>query len=101
MAIFWLRQFPRIFPILRITARLLVASVGGYALAVALAFVLARGLPMPRAEATVTASLAAILAMPAAAIWAYAVPRLWQAAAGIAGLAALFGGIAALIGQPG
>jgi hypothetical protein len=88
-------------PFVRATARLLLASAGGYALAVALAYALARGLPTSRAEASVIASLAAILAMPAAAIWAYAMPRFWQAAAGILGLAAVFAAIAFLIGQPG
>lgn len=93
--------FLRAIPLVRATVRLLLASAGGYALAVALAFLLARALPMSRAEATITASLVAILAMPAAAIWAYGVPRLWHAAAGILGLVALCGAIAALVGQPG
>lgn len=94
-------SFRRVAPIARATVRLLLASVGGYALAAAVAAVLARGLPMPRAEAAVAASLAALLAMPAAAIWAYAVPRLWNVAAGILGVTAVCGGIALLIGQPG
>lgn len=95
------RSLARAIPLVRATARLLLASAGGYALAVALAYALARGLPTSRAEATVIASLASILAMPAAAIWAYALPRLWQAAAGILGLAAFFAAIAFLMGQPG
>lgn len=94
------QSFQRAVPIVRATTRLLLASAGGYALAVALAFALARILPMPRAEATTAASLAAILAMPAAAIWAYGVPQLWRAAAGLLGLAALCAAAALLIGQP-
>ncbi|MDO9368672.1 MAG: iron transporter [Sphingopyxis sp.] len=95
------QSLARAIPIVRATARLLLASAGGYALAVALAYALARGLPTSRAEATVIASLVSIFAMPAAAIWAYAVPRLWQAGAGILGLTAVLAGIAFLIGQPG
>ena len=96
-----LQSLTRTIPVVRAIARLLLASVGGYALAVALAYALARGLPASRAEATVIASLAAIFAMPAAAIWAYAMPRLWQAGTGILGLTAVLAGIAFLIGQPG
>ncbi|HEY0596514.1 iron transporter [Sphingopyxis sp.] len=90
----------RAIPVARAIARLLLASAGGYAFAVAVAYVVARGLPMERAEATVVASLAAILAMPAAAIWAYGVPRLWHAAAGILGATAICAAIAWSIGQP-
>lgn len=94
------QSFPRALPVVRAIARLLLASAGGYGLAVALAYALARGLPMARSEATVTASLAAILAMPVAAVWAYGTPRLWQAAGGIAGLTAVLAAIAWTIGQP-
>ncbi len=90
----------RAIPVVRAIARLLLASVGGYIFAVALAYALARGLPMERAEATVAASLAAILAMPAAAVWGYGTPRLWHAAAGILGLTAVCAAIAWSIGQP-
>lgn len=94
------QPFLRILPIARAVARLLLASVGGYAFAVALAYALARGLPMVRAEATITASLAAIFAMPAAAIWVYGTPRLWHAAAGLAGAIVFCAAVAWMIGRP-
>lgn len=90
----------RVIPVAFALGRLLLASVGGYGLAVALAYALARGLPVARSEAAVAASLAAILAMPAAAIWTYATPRLWQASCGILGLTAGLAAVAWLIGQP-
>ena len=88
-------------PVARALLRLLLASVGGYALATAAAFALARALPMSRAEAAVAAALAAVLVMPAAAVWAYGVPRLRHAAAGILGATAICAALALLIGQPG
>ena len=85
---------------LRALARLLLAGAGGYALAAAGAMALARGLPGSRVEAAIWGALAAVLLMPAAAIWAYAAPRLWQAAAGIVGVIAVLAVIAVLLGQP-
>ncbi len=85
---------------LAIATRIFSASLGGYLLASAAAFALARGLPLSRAEATTAASLAAILVMPAAAIWAFAAQRAWRAIADIVGLAALLGCIAWLLGRP-
>lgn len=96
----WPQPLLDTLPVARATARLFVASAGGYAFAVALAYMLARAWPAPRAEATIAASLAAILAMPIAAIWAYGVPRLRYAAAGIAVMTALCAIVAALLGQP-
>lgn len=94
------RSLRRSVPVARALLRLLLASVGGYALATAAAFALARALPMSRAEAAVAAALAAVLVMPAAAVWAYAVP-LRHAAAGILGATAICAALALLIGQPG
>lgn len=90
----------RALPATRAVIRLLLASVGGYLLAVALVCALARGLPMARSEAAVTASLVAILAMPAATVWTYGTPRLSHAAGGIAGLTAVLAAIAWMIGPP-
>lgn len=95
-----LQSLRRAVPAVRAVARLLLASVGGYGLAVALAYALARGLPVARSEATVFASLAAILAMPVAAIWTYGTPRLGRAAGGILGLTAVLAAAAWMIGQP-
>jgi hypothetical protein len=96
---------PRSFPLLRrrvgLVARILCLSVGGYGLAAASAFALARGLPASRAEAATAASLVAVLVMPAAAVWAFAAPRAWLAVAGIFGLAGMLALIAWLLGQPG
>ena len=80
--------------------RILSASIGGYALAVACSFALARALPMTRAEASIAASLAAVLTMPAAAIWAFAARRARDAFAGIAGATLILAALAWLIGQP-
>ena len=95
------RSLRRSAPAARALLRLLLASVGGYALATAAAFALARALPMSRAEAAVAAALVAVLVMPAAAVWAYGVPRLRHAAAGIVGATAICAALALLIGQPG
>lgn len=80
--------------------RILSASLGGYALAVACSFALARTLPMTRAEASIAASLAAVLTMPAAAVWAFAAQRARDAFAGIAGATLILAALAWLIGQP-
>lgn len=61
---------------------------------------MARGLPAPRIEAATWGALAAIVLMPAAVVWAYATPRLWQAAAGVLGGVAVLAAIAALMGPP-
>jgi len=63
-----------------IAMRTLAATIGAYALASALAMALARTLPLSRAEATCLAAMVAVLAMPAAVIWAFAartVTRAW------------------------
>jgi len=83
-----------------LAARIASASIGGYALAVATAFAVARGLPISRVEAMTTASLLAILAMPAAAIWSFAAPGPRSATAGVFGLTTLFALAAWLLGQP-
>ena len=80
--------------------RLAAASLGGYLLAVALAFFLARALPLERAEATTAAALAAILVMPAVAIWAFADARAWRVFFGVAGMTALLALLARLLGAP-
>lgn len=83
-----------------VSTRILSASIGGYALAVACSFALARALPMTRAEASVAAALGAVLTMPAAAVWAFAAQRARDAFAGIVGAALVLAAVAWLIGRP-
>lgn len=85
-------------PRLAVTARILSASVGAYLLAAAAAFLLARLLPMDRAESATAATLVALLVMPAAAVWAFSPIALRWAAGGIWGAAALMSAIAFLHG---
>jgi len=85
---------------LGLAIRIVSASVGGYLLAVATAFAVARIFPASRVEAATTASLVAILMMPLAAIWAFAARRAWMAFAGIAGLTLILALLAWLSGRP-
>lgn len=89
---------PRARRVLAIATRVLTASFGGYALAVAGAFLLARGLPMSRAEATTAASMLAVLIMPAAAIWAVAASSAPRALGGLVAAIVSIGGIAWILG---
>ncbi len=81
-----------------LAVRIAVALPGSYGLAVATAFLVARALPASRVEAATIASLTAFLAIPAAAIWAFAAASAWRALAGVAGPALLFGVLAWLLG---
>ena len=94
------RPFPPLRRRAAIATRIFCLSVGGYGLAAATAYALARGLPASRAEAATAASLVAVLVMPAAAVWACAAPRAWLAAASIFGLAGVLALVAWLLGQP-
>lgn len=85
-------------PRIAVTARILSGSVGAYLLASAAAFLLARLLPMDRSESATTATLVALLVMPAAAIWAFSPVALRWSAGGTWGTAALFAAIAFLHG---
>ena len=72
-----------------IAMRLLAGAGGGYALAALFTMVLAIGLPMPRAEAVLTATMASFAVYAAAIVWAFAAPGVLRAWAGMAAVAAL------------
>lgn len=56
-----------------VAARIAAATFGAYALAAALSMALARALPMSRSEATTTATMLGVIALPAAVIRIFAV----------------------------
>jgi hypothetical protein len=83
---------------LAVVSRLVAALAGGYGVAALLAIAGAWALPMGREEASTTATLVAIVAMPVAAMgcfWAKSAARAWI---GILAFAALFAGIALAAG---
>jgi len=84
--------------IVALGARIAAASIGGYGLAAASAVFLARALPMSRVEAATAATLIAFLAMPAAAVWAFATSTAWRALGGIVLMTLLLGATAWLLG---
>lgn len=79
------------------TARILLASLGAYALAVAAASLLARTLPIARIEATFTATMLAIPVMVGAAILAYGCRHARDAALWIIGGVLVLGGVAWMV----
>ncbi len=81
-----------------VASRLVAALGGGYAVAVLVAIAGSWALPMERIEAATVATLAAIVALPVAAMgcfWAKSATRAWI---GILAFAALFAGIALAAG---
>jgi hypothetical protein len=81
-------------------SRVLAGTVGSYALAAVAAAALARLLPGERIEAVIAATLASLLLIPAATLWAFAAPGPRQAWAGLAGVAAALALCAWLAGRP-
>lgn len=84
--------------IVALCARIAAASVGGYGLAAASAAFLARALPMSRVEAATAATLIAFLAMPAAAVWAFAASTAPRALGGVVMTTVVLGAAAWLLG---
>ncbi|MFC3440410.1 hypothetical protein ACFOKF_04210 [Sphingobium rhizovicinum] len=80
------------------TARCLTALVGGYAAASALASLLARILPVSRAEATAWGMILSFLIYALLALWAFHERRLHRVAAVIWGSAILSVGLLWLMG---
>jgi hypothetical protein len=76
-----------------VAARVLGGVAGSYGVAAAIQIALARTLPLTPGEASVTATLIAVLAMPAAVIWTFAARSAARAWAGLL----LVGGSAALL----
>lgn len=67
-----------------ILLRLLAGVGGGYAVAALFAAALSVGLPMPRAEAVLTATMASFAVYAASIIWAFAASGVWRACIGLA-----------------
>lgn len=81
-----------------VAARLVAALAGGYAVAALLAIACAWALPMDRIDAVAFGTIAAMLALPVAAMgcfWARSAARAWT---GVAGFGLLFAGVAMLAG---
>ncbi|PWC27524.1 DUF3649 domain-containing protein [Teichococcus aestuarii] len=71
-----------------IALRVLAGAGGGYAVAALFTAALSLGLPMPRAEAVLTATMASFAVYAAAIVWAFAAPGVLRAWAGLAAVAA-------------
>ena len=81
-----------------VAARVVAGTIGAYAVAALFAAALACTLPMPRADATVPATLLALLVGPAVTLWAFLARGPWRAWAGIALLGGLFTAVTVLGG---
>ncbi|WP_051132633.1 hypothetical protein [Sphingobium bisphenolivorans] len=80
------------------TGRCLTALVGGYAAAAGAASLVARLLPIARAEATVWGMILSFLIFASLGLWAFHEPRLSRVAALVWGVAILCGGACLLLG---
>jgi len=69
---------------LDVTARVLAAIGGGYALSAVTTALLAVVLPMARAEAVITATLLSFVVFCGAVLWVFAARNAWRAWAGLA-----------------
>ncbi|MEP9358000.1 DUF3649 domain-containing protein [Sphingomonas sp. KR3-1] len=81
-------------------ARVVAGTLGAYAVAALFAAALARTLPMPRADATIPATLLAFALGPCVTVWAFLARGPWRAWAGVILCGALFAAIAWLAGMP-
>jgi hypothetical protein len=70
-----------------ILMRLLAGIGGGYALAALFTMTLSIGLPLPRSEAVLTATMASFAIYAAAIVWAFAAPGMLRAWAGLLAVA--------------
>ena len=68
---------------LSVASRAIAAILGGYALTALATFALAAFLPLSRAEASMTATLASFLIYTCVVIWVFATRTAWRAWAGI------------------
>lgn len=87
---------------LEIASRAAAGIIGGYALTALAVSVLALALPMERAAATLTATMASFAIYAAAVLWAFASRSHWRAWAGIgvpAAVLALLMGLRPLLGM--
>ncbi|WP_298399976.1 ketohydroxyglutarate aldolase [Sphingobium sp.] len=83
-----------------VALRILAGTAGTYLVAALAAAMLARILPMSRAEAVTTGTMIAFAIAPGVVVWAFLARGPWRALAGV-GIAALaLGGVAWLAGAP-
>ena len=82
---------------LAVAARVLLAVLGGYALAALATAGLALTLPMARAEAVTTATLLSFAIYAGAVVWVFAARRLASACVGLAVPALALGGLVWLL----
>lgn len=85
---------------IEVAVRAVAAIFGSYALAAAIAFAVARLLPIERVEAMTVATLVSYLAIPAGAVWAFAARTPWLAWAGLALPVALLAAAGWIAGPP-
>jgi hypothetical protein len=78
--------------------RCVTALLGGYALTAAMATLVARLLPIARAEATVWAMVPAFFLYAIVALWCFHEPRTWRVTAWVWGGALVAGGAVWLLG---
>jgi hypothetical protein len=83
-----------------IALRTLAGTAGAYLIAVLAGMVLARILPMARAEAVLTATMLAFVVGPAVTIWAFLARGPWRATGGVVLAAVLLAGLLRLTGGP-
>ena len=81
-----------------VSARILAAVAGGYAVSNVAAVGLAHALPLPRADAVMAGILATFLFYAAAVVWCFGARTVRQAWLGILLAIATFGGLALLGG---
>lgn len=69
---------------LAVASRALAAIVGGYVLSALVAMAMALWLPLARAEAVITGTLASFVVYTCAVMWVFAARDAWRAWAGLA-----------------
>jgi hypothetical protein len=77
-----------------VAARLFAATAGAYGVAALVAIACARGLPLDRIEAVYIGTIAALIAMPVAAMACFWARSAWRAWAGILLCCVLLGAVA-------
>ena len=77
---------------LAVAGRIVLAVLGGYAIAALLTALLSLTLPLVRSEAVATATLLSFAMMVAVVVYVFAARTLGHAALAVAGLAAVLGG---------
>ena len=85
---------------LSVASRVLAAVVGGYAFANVVGIFLSRVLPMPRADAVLTMTLASFARYAAAVVWTFGARSARLAWLGLLVPIGLCGALAWLIGNP-